>query len=81
MKPDRFEKMVEKDTGLKAPGVLNAQIVKLLRMEHRAVVRLVKQLQQPYLSCRNPEEALLYAQKVDMCADILAALAKRRGKR
>ena len=56
-------------------------VVNLLARQHRAMVRMVKKMQKPYLSCVTEEQRIRHAERVDMCADILAALAKQGARK
>lgn len=79
--PDRFERMVWKmknNTSLFERNIAVSEVAKLLRREHAAVRRLVLKLQKPFLTRDYNCPQQWQVAKADMCADILAALDKRR---
>lgn len=83
--PDRFAREVGKHRHIARDGMgyilLEETARHLLRVQHNAYVRLVKRLQKPFLATPDPRLFALRAARVDMCAEILAAMARyRKGK-
>lgn len=83
-KPDRWERVVEdlefiRDCGGKeTPVCESAEVLKLLRKEHAAVVRMVRDLRNYYLTLCD-SKACKHRVKAEACELILDQL-KRRAK-
>lgn len=75
MKPDRFERNVEK--AFEKQLVFPSVVVRLIRAEHKAIVRLVKaELAYRVERNRDPNE-VTDVSGISACTSLLAALARR----
>lgn len=86
-KPDRFERSVMKLKITSPSGnyykesVLRGEVLKILRCEHTAVMRIVKRIQDEYkeLNADDSGQYMYFGGAIEAIEKILASLAKRKG--